>query len=329
MAKHGLGKGLDAILGASQSAFKTKPAETAITQPQSAEQGIKKQVESSAEKADEKQGVVLLPLEKVVPNPSQPRHNFEENALKELVASIKEHGIIQPLIVRKLPSGNYELIAGERRWRAAKEVGLKSVPVIIREASEEQIMELSLVENLQRQDLNPIEEAKGYATLASHFGLTQEKIAEKVGKARASVANALRLLELPAEIKNMLTNGSISAGHAKVLLSVPIDEEKILLARQTVKEGLSVRALEKIVAKRLAVQKDVQNALNATQKPSIIEAHTRHLVDILQRHFGTSVRISMPEKSEAGKNKKGTLEIDFFSNDDLDRIIKLFGISEL
>jgi ParB family chromosome partitioning protein len=180
MAKHGLGKGLDAILGSSQPAYKSsKSSSDIISEKKEAEQ---KQIQTEEKKEEVKGMVAMLPLEKILPNPSQPRHNFDQNTLAELLASIKEHGIIQPLIVRKLSSGNYELIAGERRWRAAKEAGFKDVPAIVREVSQEQIVELSLVENLQRQDLNPIEEAEGYEVLASHFGLTQEKIAEKVDR---------------------------------------------------------------------------------------------------------------------------------------------------
>ncbi|HKL21129.1 MAG TPA: ParB/RepB/Spo0J family partition protein, partial [Tichowtungia sp.] len=196
--------------------------------------------------APDSEGITTLPVKKVKANPHQPRHTFRDEALKELTASVKEHGVLQPLLVR--PKGKtFQVIAGERRLRAAIAAELTDVPVILLDIDDQQALEIALIENLQRDDLNIVETAEGYKELAEKFGLTQEQIAKRVGKARASVANMLRLLDLPASIKKFLENGQISAGHGKVLLGVEIDPEKELLASRVVRENLSVRSLEKIV----------------------------------------------------------------------------------
>src|SRR5271154_2046761 len=197
--------------------------------------------------------VQRIKLDDITPTPLQPRTEFRGEKLKELVDSIREHGIIQPLIVRQRLD-KFELIAGERRWRAAKEVGLLEAPAIIRAASDQEVLELALIENLQREDLNPIEEAFAFSRLAKEFGLKQEEIAQKVGKSRAAIANSMRLLELAMEVQSWLTQGRISVGHAKVLLSIKSHEEQTLIAEIVIKQNLTVRAAEKLVAKHFSDQ---------------------------------------------------------------------------
>lgn len=250
----------------------------------------------------------------------QPRRNFNEETLSGLSESIKEHGIIQPLIVRRSGKG-YELIAGERRLRAAGEAGLTTVPVIVVEAGDGEAMELALVENLQRDDLNILEEAEGYQVLAERFNLTQEQIAERIGKARASVSNAMRLLALPSEIKGLIASGELSAGHAKVITGVDIEQEQILFARRAVKENLSVRNLEKIINRSKRGSKKPR-----ASREDIPRDHIAYLSDRLHAHFGTSIRITACRTFANGKKGKGTVEIDYFSNDDLDRVLTLMGI---
>lgn len=264
-----------------------------------------------------------IPLAAIRKSSWQPRKQFEAEALADLTQSIKTHGVLQPLLVRTIPGGGFELIAGERRMRAAGEAGLTDVPAIVMEATDRDAMELALIENLQREDLNPMEEAAGYRTLAEKFELTQEKIAERVGKARASVANALRLLDLPKEVREAVSANKLSAGHAKALSGVEIEAEQVALATRAIKENLSVRNLERIV----------QRLRRAPRKPrasrsDMPESHVKYLLNKLHAHFGTSVRI-IPSKTYAnGKKGKGWIEIDYYSNDELDRILQVLGIVE-
>jgi ParB family chromosome partitioning protein len=295
-AKHGLGRGLQALIKDNLPA------------------------EELAKAGD--QGVATVPLDKITKNSMQPRHSFAPEAMEDLVRSVKETGIVQPLLVRKKDDG-YELIAGERRLRAAGEAGLTEVPVVVRDVTEQESLELALIENLQREDLNVVDEAVGYKMLAEKFGMTQERIAERVGKARASVANAMRLLELPDEVRDLLVEGKLSAGHAKVLLGLEIAEERLLLARQAVAEGTSVRALEKLVAK----------ATRPARKPramrvDIPTSHVSHIVDSLRRKFGTSVKVTSCTTLANGKKAKGSIAIDYYSIEDLDRILEVLGIVE-
>src|SRR5436305_13583167 len=223
MAKTGLGKGLAALIG-------TRPAPV----PQEVDPG---------------ESVHHVRLATIVPSPLQPRKNFAPDALQELVDSIRQHGIIQPLIVRRV-DGRHELIAGERRFRAAQEIGLAEVPVIVRTASDLEVLELSLIENLQRTDLNPIEEAHGYARLADEFGMKQEEIAQKVGRSRASVANAMRLLDLHPQIQTWVAQDLVSVGHAKVLLGVKASEEQLRLAETILRRNYSVRQTERLITRQ-------------------------------------------------------------------------------
>jgi len=305
--KHiGLGRGLDALIKDGTTAKKQATAKKAASREAAGDAGG---------------GVREVPVNKVVASPWQPRSNFGAEALSELVDSVKVHGVLQPLLVREVGT-KFELIAGERRLRAAQAALLKKVPIIVVEASDEKALEIALIENLQREDLNPIEEAEGYALLQKKFNLTQEKVAGQVGKARASVANALRLLELPDGIRKHVSEELLSVGHAKVLLSIDSHKEMELLAKRSIKEGLSVRALEKIV-KKLGRPPRKPRAERADLPSDYL--HT--LSDGLHQYFGTSVRINPSKTLTNGRKVKGSLEVDFHDNDELDRLLGLVGYS--
>ena len=254
-------------------------------------------------------------------SPWQPRHVFDPDALAELVQSVKERGVLQPLLVRKV-ADHYELIAGERRLRAAGEAGLTDVPAIVLEVGDREALEIALVENLQRSDLNLIEEAEGYRTLGEKFSLTQDDIAQRVGKARPTVANALRLLALADGVKRLVAERRLSPGHAKALLGVANAREQELLAERVVAEGLSVRAVEQLV-KRLAKPGKKPRA----QKTDIPVEHLNHLVEQLHQKLGTAVRITPTRTLANGKKTRGRLEVDFYSADELDRILVILGVA--
>jgi ParB family chromosome partitioning protein len=251
----------------------------------------------------------------IVPSPLQPRKTFRPEELAEMVDSIKERGIIQPLIVR-LVNGKYEIIAGERRWRAAGEAGLEKLPVIVREASNRDVLELALIENLQRSDLNPIEEAEAYARLMKEFTLTQEQVAQQVGKGRAAVANAVRLLTLPKQLQAWIGTGDLSVGHAKVLLGLANAGEQLLAAERIRKENLTVRGAERLVESMRAGSKPARKRKAAAATSAAIFAD---LEKRLQQHVGTRVRI-------VGKASAGKIEIQYFSPEDLDRILQLLRL---
>lgn len=260
----------------------------------------------------EKTGEILeIELSNIRQNKYQPRLNFKDETQKELIASIQEKGLIQPIIVRKIEDG-YELIAGERRFRAAKSLGFEKIPAIIKSVSDEEALELSLIENIQREDLSPIEEAKAYERLTSVFNLTQDDIAKKVGKDRTTIANSIRLLKLPEDIQEKLSSGEISVGHAKVLLGLenPSDQRKI--ADQIIKDGLSVRDTEKAVLK---IKEPPVHKRKMAYKDQQILALEEHI----QKVLGTKVTICQ------GK-KKGKIEIEYYSQDDLNRILEFFGV---
>ena len=228
---------------------------------------------------------------------------------------------MQPPTVRKNAKGKWELIAGERRLRAAQFAGWKKIQVVVRDADDQTAAVMTMTENLQREDLNPIEEAQSYKTLQDTFNLTQAEVAEKVGKGRATVANSTRLLELPDEVKSLVQTSLLSAGHAKVLLSVDGEKDRILLARECVNEQLTVRALEKRVARLHA---PVEERPRGT--PDLPPAYVRSLVDQMKRHLGCAVRVTPGMTHQNGRHTKGVVEIDFLSNDDLDRIIAMLGV---
>ena len=258
-----------------------------------------------------------LSLTAITPSPMQPRKEFAQDALKELIDSIRQHGIIQPLIVRQI-DGRHELIAGERRWRAAQEAGLTEVPVIIRSATDLQVLELSLIENLQRTDLTPIEEAQGYARLADEFGLRQEDIALKVGRSRTAVANAMRLLDLHPQIQIWVTQDLLSVGHAKVLLALKVPEEQLLVAEAVLRRNATVRATERLVARQLGIGRGRRK--RRASGPSASSAVIEDLENRLQQHLGTHVTIHHGEK-------RGRIEIEYYGNEDLQRILAALGLT--
>jgi ParB family chromosome partitioning protein len=247
----------------------------------------------------------------------QPRKDFSREALQELIDSIRQHGIIQPLIVRQV-GARFELIAGERRWRAGQEVGLTQVPVIIRSASDLEVLEISLIENLQRADLNPIEEAQGYARLANEFGMRQEDIALKVGRSRAAVANAMRLLDLHPQVQIWLAQNLLSVGHAKVLLALKAPEEQLLAGETVLRRNATVRSTERLVARQLGIGRSRrrQRAVGQTVTPAAIE----DLQNRLQLHLATHVSVHHGEK-------RGRIEIEYYGDDDLQRIVAALGLT--
>jgi ParB family transcriptional regulator, chromosome partitioning protein len=291
MARTGLGKGLGALIG---------PRAVPLEPPR--------------EEIGPRERIYQVSLASIVPSRLQPRKDFAAEALQELVDSIRQHGIIQPLIVRQT-GGRYELIAGERRWRAAQELGLSEVPVIIRSANDLEVLELSLIENLQRSDLNPIEEGHGYARLMEEFGMHQEEIASKVGRSRASVANAMRLLDLHPQVQTWVAQAVLSVGHAKVLLGLKNQEEQRAGAETVLRRNLTVRATERLVARHLGVGRRRKTRATETVTPAGIA----DLQERLQRHLGTHVRLHHGEK-------RGRIEIDYYGDDDLQRIATAIGL---
>jgi ParB family chromosome partitioning protein len=293
MAKSPLGKGLGALIAAQPPMARPAFVET-----------------------DHSPAIRAVPLETITPSPLQPRKEFALDALQELVESIRQHGIVQPLVVRVI-NGRHELIAGERRWRAAQLAGLAQVPVIVRGASDRDVLELSLIENLQRTDLNPIEEAQGYARLASEFGLRQEEIAQKVGRSRAAVANALRLLDLHPQVQTWLIQNLVSVGHAKVLLALKAPDEQVAVAETILRRSATVRATERLVARQLGTSKPRRRRANIV---SINAASMQHLQDRLQEHLGTRVILHHGEK-------QGRIEIEYYGSEDLQRIMQVMGMT--
>ncbi len=282
-AERGLGKGLGALLG-----------------------------DAALQVQQEGEGALSLPISQVQPGLNQPRKRFDEEALADLADSIRTHGIIQPLTVRRLASGYYQIIAGERRWRAAKQAGLKEVPAVVVEADDRKVMELGLIENLQREDLNPIEEANGYKVLMEDYGLTQEDVAQRVGKSRPAVANAVRLLELPDPVRQLLEEGRLSAGHARAILAAPSKSLQREAAQQVIEEGLSVRQTEALV-KRLTRQGE-ETGKEPPEDPYRIyrEAAAKEL----SGRFGRKVSIIQGAK-------KGRVELEYYDDNDLNVLLDL------
>jgi ParB family chromosome partitioning protein len=303
MARSGLGKGLGALIGT--------PA-----------------VAASRDASDTGERVHQIELTSIVPSTLQPRKDFARDVLLELIESIRQHGIIQPLIVRLAkpsPSGGghvgtrFELIAGERRWRAAQELGLTTVPAIVRTANDLEVLELSLIENLQRADLNPIEEAQGYARLATEFGMRQEDIALKVGRSRAAVANALRLLDLHPQVQIWLAQNLVSVGHAKVLLALKAPEEQLLAAETVLRRNATVRSTERLVGRLLGVGRGRRKTRRAVGDSSDTTTAVEDLQNRLQQHLATHVTVHHGEK-------RGRIEIEYYGSDDLQRIVTALGL---
>lgn len=253
------------------------------------------------------QEVTRLPLQKVEPNPNQPRRRFDEEELHSLADSIAEHGILQPLAVRAMEGGFYQIIAGERRWRAARLAGLKEVPVVVVEADDRTVMELALIENLQRQDLNPMEEAEGYRVLTEEYGLTQEQAAARVGKSRPAVANALRLLALPEDVRSLVEKGELSAGHARAVLSLPTPARQRAAAQKIFTLRLSVRQAE-AMCKRLAAE---EKKPEPAKRPAV--NYIAECEKALTRRLDRKVRI-------VGGKRKGRFELEFYGEEDLQRL---------
>lgn len=256
---------------------------------------------------DEQEKVVTLRLSEIVPNRAQPRKFFDEDALAELADSIAQHGVLQPLLVRPLADGTYQLVAGERRWRASRRAGLSEVPVVVREMTEKEAAQLALIENLQREDLNPMEEANGYRTLMETYALTQEETAKVVNKSRPAVANALRLLNLPTSVKGMVESGKLSAGHARAALAFPTEEEQTAAAEAAVAKGLSVRDLERMAkSAKKAAKDDTEPAVKAFAK----NAFYSEVELALSEHLGRRVKVIEGKKG-------GVLQLEFYDQEDL------------
>jgi ParB family transcriptional regulator, chromosome partitioning protein len=306
MAKPALGRGLGALLGGSPVAKPPVPAAVPIFSPEPA---------SAAETGER---VLRVALSRIVPCPFQPRKDFSVESLRELADSIREQGIVQPLIVRQREE-RLELIAGERRWRAAQLLGLAEVPVIVRQADDRAVLELALIENLQRENLNPIEEAQGYAQLVEQFQLTQEDVATKVGKSRAVVANALRLLRLAPDIQAYLRDGRLAVGHAKVILGLTNEKHQKQAAERVLREGLNVRQTEGLISHlqaREAAAGDKPGPVSVRPKdPHLANVETR-----LRERLGTKIHLRYSQG-------KGALEITFFSDAEFERILQILGIA--
>lgn len=288
----GLGRGLEALFGAFDNNDNYKNITT--------------------QKKENDTGVLEIDINKIKPNPNQPRKNFDQDALNELAASIKVHGIVQPIVLNQQPDGQYLIIAGERRWRAANICGLKTVPAVIKNYTDKQIKEISIIENLQREDLNPIEAAKAIKELMDEYGLTQETVSDRIGKSRSNVANTLRLLSLYPDVMEMVEKGKISSGHARCLVVIEDPKEQIRLAQMVVSKNLSVRDLEKAV----------KAYTNPTKKVVVKEEQSlelKELINQMQKTFATKV-------SAIGNDSKGRIYIDYYTRDDLDRIAELLEL---
>lgn len=278
MNKHGLGRGLDALIPTQQEGIET---------------------------------IQEINIDEIVVNNKQPRKDFDEEKLEELAASMEQHGVLQPVILRKVGRG-YELVAGERRWRAAAKAGIKKIPAVVKELSDGDVLEIALIENLQREDLNPIEEASAYKQLMDEFGLTQEELAKRVGKSRSQIANTLRLLNLEEEILKFIFEGKLTAGHARALLSIEDKKLRYGLAKKISNEGLSVRQAEQL-AQNLLQKKEKKSSRQTTINPIMSD-----IAEKLQQSLGTKVRIR-------GSEKRGKIEIEFYSSEELERILEVIA----
>ncbi len=290
--KGGLGKGLDSLISNKVSAEQLNTGNI----------------------AGSKNAVSMVKVSLVEPNREQPRKHFDEGALSELADSIRQHGIVQPLIVRK-KDGYYEIIAGERRWRAARIAGLKEIPVIVREFSEQEKTEISLIENIQREDLNPIEEARAYKTLMEEFHLKQDELAKRVSKSRTAVTNAMRLLKLCGEVQQMVIDGKLTGGHARCLISIEDPDMQVAVASQISKESLSVRDTEKLVKNLQRQKTGVKREKEEPDEKLLILCE--NMAEQMKQILGTKVSVQ-PKNNDTGK-----IEIEYYSQDDLDRILRM------
>ncbi len=316
MAKPALGRGLGALLGGAP--VLTKPAPALLLHALAP--AAPATTPEPTPVVDPRDRVQRVALDRIRPCPLQPRKDFPAESLRELADSIREQGIVQPLIVRER-SGHLELIAGERRWRAAQLIGLAEVPVIVRQADDRAVLEMALIENLQRENLNPIEEAQGYSQLVSQFQLTQDEVATKVGKSRAVVANALRLLKLPAVVQNFIREGRLSVGHAKVILGLTAEKEQKLAAERVIKEGLNVRQTEGLIARLHSRGAGRASGKSGLMVPLPADAHVADLENRLRERLGTKVQL----RYDKGK---GAVEISFYSDQELERILQIIGVGD-
>lgn len=291
--KKGLGRGLESLFG-----FYEDESNNIIT--------------NQTERKATADGVTELEINKIYPNPNQPRKHFDEEALRELASSIKTHGVIQPLVVNKENDG-YMIIAGERRWRASKQAGLEKVPVVIKNYTEKQVKEISIIENLQREDLNPIEAARAIKQLMDEYNLTQEVVSDRIGKSRSNVANTLRLLSLYPDVIKMVEDGKLSSGHARSLVVIDDVNEQLRLAKKAVDGKLSVRDLEKAVKAYLNPDREKKIKVNEQS------LELKELINDMQRVFATKV-------SAIGNDNKGRIYIDYYTRDDLDRLAEMIEL---
>ena len=302
--KKGLGRGLESLF-----ALYDEESNESITN-QNANQNSNQPANT---KREQEGNVTELDINKIYPNPNQPRKHFDEEALQELASSIKTHGVIQPLVVNREADGRYMIIAGERRWRASNMAGLQKVPVVIKNYTEKQIKEISIIENLQREDLNPIEAARAIKQLMDEYNLTQEAVADRIGKSRPSVANTLRLLSLYPDVVKMIEDGRLSSGHARSLVVVDDTTQQLKLAKQAADGKMSVRDLEKAVKNYLNLPK------HASPKTNEQSLELKELINEMQRVFATKV-------SAIGNDNKGRIYIDYYSRDDLDRLADMIEL---
>ena len=300
----GLGKGLDALFGDAEVTLQSRAEKNSKNEDE--------KTEDPKQKVDKNErtggGIDYIDINDIKPNSNQPRKTFDEDKLNELAASIEEHGLIQPLVLRKAEKG-YEIVAGERRWRAARKIGIRENPCIVRELTDEENMLLAIIENMQREDLNPIEEAEGIRQMIETYGLTQEEVSKSVGKSRPYIANSLRLLRLPETVRKYIEDGSLSTGHAKAIAAVSDEKKQIELAEVAIRDGLSVRQLEKLAQQD---KSGVKTRSRVKQKT----ADVKRVEEDLKNALGTKVTLNQ-------KGKKGKIEIEFYSKDELERLIEL------
>lgn len=302
--KKSLGRGLESLFGLYDEENNENMSNNQKETPKSV---------NNSSSSSNNSGVTELDIHKIYPNPNQPRKHFDEEALQELASSVKLHGVIQPLVVNKGEDGKYMIIAGERRWRASNMAGLEKVPVVIKNYTEKQIKEISIIENLQREDLNPIEAARAIKQLMDEYNLTQETVSDRIGKSRSSVANTLRLLSLYPDVIKMIEDGRLSSGHARSLVVIDDTAQQLKLAKQAADGKMSVRDLEKAVKNYLYPPK------NASTKVKEQSLELKELINEMQRVFATKV-------SAIGNDNKGRIYIDYYSRDDLDRLADMIEL---
>lgn len=306
----GLGRGLDALFGDVEVNLSVKEDDRAEEAAKQENGDPAKSAESSENETTRvENGISYIDINDIKPNLSQPRKNFDEEKLRELASSIEEHGLIQPVVLRKTKVG-YEIVAGERRWRAARLIGIKELPCIVKDLTDEENMLLAIIENMQREDLNPIEEAEGISQMMDTYGLTQEEVSKSLGKSRPYITNSLRLLKLNTGVKGYVSDGTLSAGHARALAAISDEEKQRELAEIAVREGLSVRQIEKL-ARENKETRGRKGTRSKSKSPDVMRVE-----EDLKEILGTKVNLSQ-------RGKKGKIEIEFYSREDLDRLIEL------